>query len=1176
MNKKRIFMTIILLIMLGVNALGEKLVSIQGDFEESPVEKQVPYSVELVSNGEEKPLTEDKTTEGMKQNRRTDVIYRNRIKLENNKGLLWAVVDPVTISPKLNITSERGEIVPGMKSWFKIYTNYSEFIRKWEIDIYVRGEDTPFVNIKGTDIDFSKKILWTAPKEFFPGDEIEYKVKVWDGQGNFDETSLKSMDVVTKERWEKNTLTDEKGKRKIEGGEIYGRNSLLIHNIPLDAAKVRFYGRDFDEDMKLYLGKKQIPIDKNGKFAFEEHFSPGAHILDLRIIEKEEIFHYPLEIEVPDKYNFIVGIADVKSGKYDVSGNDEILSKDYHYDESFYTDGRVAFYSKNRYKKYLLTAHMDTREEELKNIFNNLDERDNRSVFRDMQRDMYYTTYGDESTTYSDVNTQGKLYLRLEWDKNNFIWGNYNTGFTGTEFANYNRSLYGAKLDLRSRKSTSWGEDKNSLKAFISQPGTIFAHDSFLGTGGSLYYLKHTDMVVGSEKIWVEIKDKKTGLVVENLYLTGGEDYEIEYFQGRIILSRPLMQIVRDGQDATIIKDDALDGKEAYLRTDYEFYSTGIVDDDLSGGIRGGTWFNEGIYAGGTYVEGNDNDLDYTLKEADVIFRKSKDTFLRLELAESEGRQSGSKFYSDDGGLSFREIKENEKNQSGKAYSVKGKSRLSDLNQELSDNVLAEGWYRKKEKGFSTSSLEDDREELNFGTKATYEYSKKLKLKFYYDHSETVTDEKEEESNLGTAIYYRNKKLLLSTELKGNHEEDTDEKGDGFLGGIRGEYFFAPSTSLYTTLQGTLYKDGDYETNDMITLGGKVKLGDKLRVDLESSKGSRGDSVQAGLDYSFGQNHDVYVNYLLSEDEGERGRSITFGQRAKMGERYNVYQENQFVNSDSDGSGFVQSYGLDFDATEKLRTGISYQQGDLEKEDDTIRRRSVSLYSSYDARVIFLRNKLEYRRDKGQDEKKHQWLTANRLKYIFNNEWTLQGKGNFSYTEDEISNKNDAKFAELSIGAAYRPVWSDRLNIISKYTYLYDLPSEGQDDAASDEKAHIFAVEEIYDLNEKWSLGGKVAYKKSMLREGRDDGDWFSNSTELYAVKALYHIIKKWDIMGEHHWLISRDAEDMSQGYLVSVQYHVNNNMKVGVGYNFTSFDDDLTKSDYDAKGWFVNFIGKL
>ena len=45
-----------------------------------------------------------------------------------------------------------------------------------------------------------------------------------------------------------------------------------------------------------------------------------------------------------------------------------------------------------------------------------------------------------------------------------------------------------------------------------------------------------------------------------------------------------------------------------------------------------------------------------------------------------------------------------------------------------------------------------------------------------------------------------------------------------------------------------------------------------------------------------------------------------------------------------------------------------------------------------------------------------------------------------------------------------------------------------------------------------------------------------------------------------------------AQNYRVE---QIGNNLKVGAGYNFTDFSDDLTDNDYDANGWFFDITGK-
>jgi len=77
-------------------------------------------------------------------------------------------------------------------------------------------------------------------------------------------------------------------------------------------------------------------------------------------------------------------------------------------------------------------------------------------------------------------------------------------------------------------------------------------------------------------------------------------------------------------------------------------------------------------------------------------------------------------------------------------------------------------------------------------------------------------------------------------------------------------------------------------------------------------------------------------------------------------------------------------------------------------------------------------------------------------------------------------------------------------------------------------------------------------------------------------VRARYHVIRNWDLVGEYRMLSVVEAKDVRHGPLLGVYRHIKKNFKVGVGYSFTAFDDDLTRLDYDNHGWFVNFVGKL
>jgi hypothetical protein len=85
---------------------------------------------------------------------------------------------------------------------------------------------------------------------------------------------------------------------------------------------------------------------------------------------------------------------------------------------------------------------------------------------------------------------------------------------------------------------------------------------------------------------------------------------------------------------------------------------------------------------------------------------------------------------------------------------------------------------------------------------------------------------------------------------------------------------------------------------------------------------------------------------------------------------------------------------------------------------------------------------------------------------------------------------------------------------------------------------------------------------------------WFNSQAWLAVARADYHVVKEWDIMGELRYLNAQEAEDAKAGALIGVYRHIDENVKLGAGYNFTDFTDDLTDLDYTSHGPFINLIG--
>jgi hypothetical protein len=1104
-------------------------------------------------------------------------------------GVIWTTSDPVALTPLLEVTTVKNIELEDNKRFdspisFTLNTNYSAFINTWELAIYSSTDEDllkPLQTFNGTNLINGHQVKWdgsTVDGEALDiGDELKYVLTVKDKANRVDETHPRQLTLREPSSYIAPVVQSEK----------LPQSNLAKQTIPLYGSRVRIHGNDIEDGNTITIDGEKVTVAKE-RFVVERLLPQGDHVFNVQITQANNLsYQKQLVTSVDDRYLFMVGLADVTIGEGNVSDNLESLSDgDKYLDGDIFVDGRLAFYLKGKIKgRYLVTAQMDTGTAEIDELFDDIHKKDPESVLRRLDPDKYYPVYGDDSTIVDDTNSQGKIYVRVDWDKSRGLWGNFNTDMTGTELSSFNRSLYGAKINRKSTRVTELGDHKTDVTVFASESQSAARHVEFLGTGGSLYYLKDSDIVVGSEKIWVEVRDNDTDLVLEKITMEEGRDYQVDDFQGRIILNRPLLQIAEQG-DLSIIKNNPLADNQVYLMVDYEYVPDDFDSDKASYGARGKAWLGDHVAIGGSYAhEKRDGDNDYDLKGIDVTVKKSKGTYLVAEYAESKSIQTTGSFSSTDGGLNFSDLTSSSTTapQKAAAYSVEARVNLEDYGKKKG---TAAAWYKNTEAGFSSGNKIDQIiAEINVGIQATLQATKNLAL------STTLTQlEKEDTSKVQTASiqgeYTLNKKLTVGAELRKEKEEDltnntTSTDGEGTLAALKIGYDVSDDTNLYAIGQKTLSDSGSYESNDLMTLGAKTKFNDRLTLNAEVSSGDRGDGAIAGVDYKLNDIHSLYSNYTLSTDSTFDKRNVfTVGQRRSVSNRLDVYTEHQFTH-ESDASGLGHTFGVDYDYNKYTTLSGSLQTIDLDNDDGTgvTKRDAVTAGFTYSQGKTKASSRIEYRRDENnsatEPESTDQWVTTNTLNYRATPSLRYQAKLNHSVTTDKESETNDATFTEIGVGFAYRPVNHDRLNVLGRLNYEYDLQPLSQSDVA-DEKSLIASLESTYQVNQRWQVGGKLAHKESEIRADRDTGTWTDNDASLVGARVTYHMTHNWDAMAGYHWLNSEESQDSQHGAVISLDRHIGKNFKVGVGYNFTTFNDDLSDLDGDAEGWFLNFVGKF
>jgi len=1120
----------------------------------------------------------------------------------SNGGSVWSIEDPNLVNPVYQVASlpyaafENGKITTPLE--FYARSNYAAFIERAEIIIY-RGIDQdltePLVTIPVKSASLTK-VVWDGKlpdsNRYNVNDELFYIVKIYGKDGRVDETSkspiklIKPFDVqssldnvkelVSKDQGVSLSM-DEAVSQYLLNNAFMG-NSIVKQNIPIYGSTVILRGNNVPSG-NVYINNEQVPLNFERNFAAEYLMPVGEHDFNVQLIGKERVSE-TLTVNVSGSYFFGIAIADftLREAKITGAGKNEMFGND---GDDLFKDGRLAFYLKGKvHNKYTITAQADTTERDVRHLFSGFVKADPEDLFEVLDPDMYYPTYGDDSTTFRDVDTQGKFYVRADWDKSSILWGNYNTGFTGTNYAQYSRSLYGAALDWRSIDANAWGDPRTIIKAFGSETKSASGHTEFLGTGGSLYYLRHMNILSGSDKIFLEVKDLASGRVLANIELIRGADYEIDSIQGRIILNRPLSQITRQSVKS-ITSTTPLSGYEQRLIVDYEYVSdTSFEADFITAGARAKHWLTDNIAVGGTYVKEEASGDDYEIRGVDVTLQAGLGTYIKGEYTKTESR-GASMFYSDNGGLSFVELGSGNRT-GGDAIAVDAKVNFKELGL-LSNEASIAGWYRKVDEGYSQSRAFSGSEITEYGAEIVGEITKNWRV--YVQGSYAKRDSDEYTEAQFTTSYDITDKATISAEVK--HIDTNPSSGDaarGTIGALRVDYDITPYLEAYATAQITIDDDGNkYDNNDAVILGARYMFTDTSSISAEYTTGHRGDALQVDASYQINSDHTIYGGYTWANGYSSDFDSVfnanknsgwTLGQRWNLSDQVTLYNESQMIR-EKGSRGALNSLGLDFLLGEGWNVGLLYQKGELDaiSSSGDVDRDAVSFSIGKTTNTLNWLSKVEYRKDSGAEERE-QWLTTNRLTYKVSESLRVAARLNLSDTDDKLSPQNGAEFIEGNIGFAYRPFNSSKWALFGRYTYLYDLSTIGQVNGVDyDQKSQVISLEGVFKPDGKWEFAAKVADRYGQARIGRGTGNWFDSRATFYAAQVRYDLLYQWHVLAEYRVLDVKDG-GMRKGFMVGLDRDITENFRIGAGYNFTDFSDDLTAFDYKYKGWYLNILG--
>jgi len=594
--------------------------------------------------------------------------------------------------------------------------------------------------------------------------------------------------------------------------------------------------------------------------------------------------------------------------------------------------GRAAVYLKGRLpgvhlglKDLRYTAHLDTaRDPQLQDFASSL-----------IDPTRFYPVYGDASDPQLGAPARGKLYVLIEADDTKLLVGNARIGLHGIELLRYDRSLYGAQVELR----RLFGKDLDTrVQLFAAgQEKTVRRRTDLLrGTGGSLYYLAGRDVIEGSERIELVVRDRQSNLELARLPQSRNVDYTLDAREGRILFKSPVSGAVDAtfgmGQNGLAGQHLHWNGHPVFVEAIYEARTAETTDDVSFGGrieervfagkVRvGATYVQEGRSANGTTPA----EPTYRVAGADASFQIAPGTKLGAEYAWSQARDSLVSV-SDDGGLSFatpnRELVRDGagKPVEGQAVSVQFESEFADFlpaakvaraGAKLDAASRSLGRIRARwqwvSAGFQSGGTQTEEDQQKLSVDSQFPLGQRNVLQVRYDMTRTDRDPAAY-GGQGLEPLWGVGNSATSGSFSAHHRHvaailDTHRLGGGWrvFGGTTYGYGLDANGGGHHSQ--TVSGGASWQASPRLTLRADqevVLLGDPSQFRTDTALGSAGDHfiTTLGLDYKIGKTLAV----TLQERLGWGGQNATVaGLRTQLDASSSAYLQQRFEDTSERG-----------------------------------------------------------------------------------------------------------------------------------------------------------------------------------------------------------------------------------------------------------------------------------
>jgi uncharacterized repeat protein (TIGR01451 family) len=880
-----------------------------------------------------------------------------------------------------------------------------------------------------------------------------------------------------------------------------------------------------------------------------------------------------------DRDWILVGVASGTAAFDKIKNNMQSLQGD-DPNSDVYQDGRVAFYAKGTVQGgFLVTSSYDSAK--AGGVLSN-------GLQQAVNPNTYFMLYGDASQQGFDASSSQKLYVKIERGQFYAMFGDYDTGLTVTELSRYDRMFTGVK--------SAYQGDHLGYTAFAAQNDQAYVQDEIQGNGTSgLYRLSHTQLLINSERVSIQVRDRYTNAVLSTTQLTPFVDYTLDYFGGTLFFKQPVPP-----------RDSSFNPE--YIVVQYEV-STGASNALTAGGRASVKNMAGTVELGLTGVTEGTGDGNNKLTGADLRVQVGQSSTLRAEVAHTDNGPNGAvSAVSNVNGTSLTTGATNSSNATGNAYSVDLKTTSLALENDV---------YFKNEAptfGLGQQSL-GDAGMRRIGDDTRYNLDQNWSIVGQVQNQQSIAyDVTTDVVNSGVQYKFKDGDTLgaglqhatdsypnLTPTVTGGSAQGNYSTNQATANGSYG--MFDHSVILHGSVQSSVGgQAADPQYPNMATAGVDYKVSKKatLFVDEQVASGAQQSdrSTELGVksepwshgqvDSSIGEDNTEYGPRLFSTMGLTQGWDVTKDLSLQAGySRVATIHQANFPSAASTGTTTGTGAGSsapapavapaigtltsDFNA---LFVGFGYHQ-----ESWSMNARLETLNSDQDTtRNLFA----GFYRGLSQGQALSASLQA------FHSFYTIGG------TSDSVDGR---------LGYAWRPdasrwSWLQQLDLIyADQQGMQSLPQFATSTgiAASQQSASTLAndpqtvatygldmrnwkivdnLQGNYTVEDRYQLS--MYYGAKYARFAFDSGS-YQGYTDLVGAEFRYDIKPKWDVGFLVNRIHSWSAGTVNASYGIETGWNVGTNTWVSVGYNFSGFyDADFTANHYTAKGVFVRFRFKF